>query len=111
VNSLQGQSDQLVNFAVFYEQGPFQARVSYAYTGEAKTAISATDASGRSDRYDKATNTVDTQARFRLNDRFELMGEVRNLTNENKVNLTGADIYRDVSFYGRQFWIGTNFKF
>ena len=40
-----------------------------------------------------------------------LIGEVRNATNEEKINYTGNDIYRDVSFYGRQFWIGTTFKF
>ena len=111
VDALQGQSDTLFNFALFYEQGPFRARASYAYIGEAKTAISATDATGRSDRFDKATNTVDTQARYTVNDRFELVGEVRNLTNENKVNYTGNNIYRDVSVYGRQLWFGTTFKF
>jgi TonB-dependent receptor len=111
VNELQGQSETLLNVALFYERGPFRARASYAYIGEAKTAISATDVTGLSDRFDKATNTVDTQARYTLSDRVELIGEVRNLTNENKVNYTGANIYRDVSFYGRQLWIGATLKY
>lgn len=111
VNELQGQSETLVNVALFYEQGPFRVRASYAHIGEAKTAISATDVTGLSDRFDKATNTVDTQARYTLSDRVELIGEVRNLTNENKVNYTGANIYRDVSFYGRQLWIGATLKY
>jgi TonB-dependent receptor len=109
VNELQGQSDFLFNLALFYEQGPFRARAAYAHIGEAKTSVSSTDP--LQDRIDKATNTVDTQARWTINDRIELIGEVRNLTNEEKVNYTGARIYRDVSFYGRQLWLGTTFKF
>jgi TonB-dependent receptor len=111
VDQLQGQSDFLFNFALFYEQGPFRARAAYAHIDEAKTSISATDLSGRSDRIDKATNTVDTQVRWTLSDNFELIGEVRNLTDEDKVNYTGANIYRDVSFYGRQLWFGASYKY
>ncbi|MBI1188601.1 MAG: TonB-dependent receptor [Alphaproteobacteria bacterium] len=111
VDFLQGQSDTLFNFALFYEDGPFRARVAYAYIGEAITSASSTDATGLSDRYDRETNTVDLQARYTISDNFELIGEVRNATNEDKVNLTGADIYRDVSEYGRQIWFGTTFRY
>jgi iron complex outermembrane recepter protein len=111
VDELQGQSNFLFNLSVFYEQGPFRARVSYAHIGEAKTAISATDATGLSDRYDGATNTFDFQSRFTLNERVELVGEVRNLSDEFKVNYTGNGLFRDVSYYGRQFWVGASFNF
>jgi TonB-dependent receptor len=111
VDVLQGQADVLGNLAVFYEQGPFRARAAYSYVGEAFTNVSATDLTGTTDRYDAALGTIDLQARYTINDRFEIIGEVRNATNEEKINYTGNDIYRDVSFYGRQFWIGTTFKF
>lgn len=111
VDVLQGQADRLANVAIFYEQGPFRARAAYAYVGEAFTNVSATDVTGVTDRYDAALGTLDLQARYTINDNFELIGEVRNATNEEKINYTGNDIYRDVSFYGRQFWIGTTFKF
>jgi len=111
VDVLQGQADTLGNIALFYEQGRFRARAAYAYVGEAFTNVSATDLTGVADRYDAATSTLDLQARYTINDRFELIGEVRNATNEEKINYTGNDIYRDVSFYGRQFWIGTTFGF
>ncbi|MFY7977984.1 MAG: TonB-dependent receptor [Brevundimonas sp.] len=111
VDVLQGQADRLANVAIFYEQGPFRARAAYAYVGEAFTNVSATDVTGVTDRYDAAIGTLDLQARYTINDNFELIGEVRNATNEEKINYTGNDIYRDVSFYGRQFWIGTTFKF
>ncbi|MDX5394258.1 MAG: TonB-dependent receptor, partial [Caulobacteraceae bacterium] len=111
VDLLQGQSDFLFNMAVFYEQGPFRARASYAHIGEATTSVSATDVTGLSDRIDDATNTVDVQARYALANGVELIAEVRNLTDEIKVNRTGNGVYRDVSFYGRQFWIGASAKF
>jgi TonB-dependent receptor len=111
VDVLQGQADVLGNLAVFYEQGQFRARAAYSYVGEAFTSVSATDLTGTTDRYDAALGTIDLQARYTINDRFEIIGEVRNATNEEKINYTGNDIYRDVSFYGRQFWLGTTFKF
>lgn len=111
VDLLEGQSDFLFNMAVFYEQGPFRARASYAHIGEATTSVSATDVTGLSDRIDDATNTVDVQARYALANGVELIAEVRNLTDEIKVNRTGNGVYRDVSFYGRQFWIGASAKF
>lgn len=96
---LQGQADFLANLAVFYEQGPFRARATYAYVDELFTS---------STRKDTETNNLDLQARYQLFDRVELIAEVRNATNEEKVNLTGAnfDVFRDISRYGRQFWIG-----
>lgn len=111
VDMLQGQSDFLFNMALFYEQGPFRARASYARIGEATTSVSSTDATGDSDRIDEATDTVDMQARYTLANGVELIAEVRNVTDENKVNVTGTGIYRDVSFYGRQFWLGASAKF
>lgn len=111
VDELQGQSPILVNVAVFYERGPLRARLAYAYIGEARTSVSAADASGLSDRYDRATNTIDTQLRYAVSDRVELIGEVRNLTNEDKVNFTGPGVYRDVSIYGRQGWLGASYRF
>ncbi|MBC7167679.1 TonB-dependent receptor [Phenylobacterium sp.] len=111
VDMLQGQSDFLFNLALFYEQGPFRARASYARIGEATTSVSSTDATGVSDRIDEATDTVDMQARYTLSNGVELIAEVRNVTDENKVNTTGDGVYRDVSFYGRQFWIGASAKF
>lgn len=111
VEDLQGQSGMLINLSLFYERGPLRARAAYAYIGEAKTSISASDVTGRSDRYDRATNTIDTQARYAINERMEVIAEVRNLTNEDKVNYIGPGIYRDVSFYGRQGWIGASYRF
>ena len=92
-------------------RGAFRARASYAHIGEATTSVSATDATGLSDRYDEATNTLDIQGRYTLANGVELIAEVRNVTDEDKVNFTGNGVYRDVSFYGRQFWLGASARF
>ncbi len=101
-DGLQGQSDFLANVALFYEQGPFRARAAYAFIDQYGTG---------GGRFDKATNTLDLQARYTFSNRFELIGEVRNATDENKVNYTNNNIYRDVSFYGRQFWLGATLSY
>jgi iron complex outermembrane recepter protein len=112
---LTGQADFLANFALFYEQGPFRARATYAYVGETPTAINPASAAidpGRPNRLDGETNQLDLQARLDLSNGFELIGEVRNATNEDKINYFGPklDIVRDYNSYGRQFWIGVAFK-
>jgi len=104
---LQGQAQELGNFALFYEQGPFRTRVTYAYYGDIYTAINANDPN--QNRYDKPFNQVDLQARWDFA-RFELIGEVRNLTDENRVNYQTGGLARDLNFFGRQFWVGVAFK-
>jgi iron complex outermembrane recepter protein len=52
------------------------------------------------------------QARLDLRNGFEIIGEVRNATNEDKINYFGPNlnIVRDYNSYGRQFWIGVAFR-
>jgi len=121
---LQGQAQFLGNVALFYEDGPLQARATYAYIGEYVTATSfgAATLNGlatqrvNNERFDAPTRTLDLQARYSVLENLELIGEVRNFTGENKVNYfndatTGVEYIRDISTYGRQFWIGAAFKY
>ena len=111
LSRLPGQAEFLGNVAVFYEAGGFRARLSYAYTGEYSTAVSAT--SPASDRTEGDFQQLDAQLRYALGERLELIGEVRNLSDERRINFTGAgqDVARDVNQFGRQFWIGAAMKF
>ncbi|MFN3591361.1 MAG: hypothetical protein ACK4TG_04155, partial [Thermaurantiacus sp.] len=54
----------------------------------------------------------DAQARWRATKRLEVIGEIRNLTNQERLNLTGPnqDIARDINRFGRQYWIGAAFS-
>lgn len=110
LDQLPGQARFLANAAIFYEQGPVRARLTYAHVGKHKTSVSAGNPAA--DRTEAAFNTFDFQARLRATSRIEVIGEVRNLTNQERLNLTGPDqdIGRDINRFGRQFWIGAAFS-
>ncbi|MDC7677806.1 TonB-dependent receptor [Asticcacaulis machinosus] len=94
------------NLAVFYEDGPLKARVSYAYTGERYTSFSTSDPA--TNRYDKPFKQVDLTARYNLG-RAQIIGEVRNLTDEHRENYDQYGV-RDLNYFGRQLWLGVAFK-
>lgn len=116
IDFLPGQSDFLGNLAVFYERDGFRARVSYAYVGDAHSSVGA--AAGN-DRILMASHQVDLQARYAVNDRIEVIGEVRNLIDDEKITfgrIAGPggglrEVATDVSFYGRQLWAGVAMRF
>lgn len=104
------QSEWLANLAVFYESGPFEAHLSYAFVSEATVQVGETSAA---DQVQAASHQLDVQLRLNLTNRMRLTAEVRNLTDEDKRTLTGArrDILRDHSIYGRQFWVGAAIRY
>ncbi|MNH83954.1 Ferripyoverdine receptor precursor [compost metagenome] len=104
------QSEWLANLMVFYERGPFEAYVSYAYVGDARTTIGPTPAE---DSLLLANHQTDLQVRYHLRPGVRLTAEVRNLTGQDKRAMTGPDaaILRDFSVYGRQFWLGVSFRY
>jgi TonB-dependent receptor len=110
LDQLPGQADFLANAAIFFESGWFRARLSYAHIGRFKTGVNA--ANPAADRTDAPFDQFDAQVRAAIGDRVEIIGEVRNLTNQQRLNLTGPnqDIARDINRFGRQFWIGAAFK-
>ncbi len=109
LDQLPGQADFLANAAIFFERGPLRARLAYAHVGPHKTAVN--PANPALDRTEAGFDQFDAQARIRLHQRVELIGEVRNLTNAERLNLTGPnqDIARDINRFGRQFWLGAAF--
>lgn len=110
LDQLPGQADFLANAAIFYEQGPVRARLSYSHVGRLKTAVNASNPAA--DRSDAAFDTFDFQARIRATSNIEVIAEVRNLTRQQRLNFTGPnqDIGRDINRFGRQFWIGAAFS-
>ena len=103
------QSDWLFNLMLFYEKGPVGAYLSHAYVGDARTVVGATP---DLDEVLLASNQVDLQFRYRLRPNLRLMGEIRNLTGQDKRTMTGPDavILRDLNMYGRQLWFGMSIK-
>lgn len=94
------------NTALFYEDGPFKARATYAKVGKQYTAISESDP--LANRYDTAFQQLDLQARVTLG-AVDIIAEARNLTNERRRNFDGYGT-RDENSFGRQFWLGAAFR-
>jgi iron complex outermembrane receptor protein len=110
LDQLPGQADFLANAAIFYESGPIRARLSYAHVGRYRTAVNPSNPAA--DRTEAPFDQFDVQARWRATQRLEVIGEIRNLTNQERLNLTGPnqDIGRDINRFGRQYWIGAAFS-
>ena len=106
IKQLNQMPNEQANFSVFYEASSFRARLTYAYVGERLTSINQADFT--QNRYDEPFNQLDAQVRYSF-DRFNLIAEVRNLTDEHRVNYSGLG-GMDYNFFGRQFWLGVSIK-
>jgi hypothetical protein len=63
------------------------------------------------DQTTAAFEQIDAQARIKLMDGVEIIGEARNQTNAARLVLTGPNqnIARDINRFGRQYWLGLTF--
>lgn len=111
LDQLLQQADRVANVALFYDRGPFNARITYAYIGPQYVSISTTAA--RDDQYESALSQLDLQARYRLSDRWQVVAEARNVTDQHRETYTGTDLNlaRDLNYYGRQFSVGATFRY
>lgn len=109
LDALPGQADFLANAAIFYESGPVRTRLTFSHVGAFRNSVNASNPAA--DQTTDAYNQLDLQARVRLGERIEIIGEARNLTNAARLVLTGPnqDIARDINRFGRQFWLGAAF--
>ena len=96
------------NAAVFYEKGPFEARVAYNYTGGFLETINQTIPGA--DQFWKWRGTLDAQIRFRVTPNIDLFVEGENLTDSQRIELTGPDrnLLQESAQYGRAFSIGAS---
>ncbi|RKR03694.1 TonB-dependent receptor [Maricaulis maris] len=100
------QPDLTYNLTGFYATEAFEVRVSYNFTDMFLDTMNANNPN--LDEYWEERSQVDLQARFNLTDRFTLIGEVQNLTDQGRRELTGPDaqyLQEDAEF-GRTFWVG-----
>ena len=105
------QPEWAANATIFYEQGAFEGRVAYNYTGEFLETINSSIPSA--DQFWKERSTLDAQIRFRLNDMIEIFAEGENLTNSGRRELTGPDrnLLQEAADFGRGFTLGASVKF
>ena len=98
------------NMSVFYQYGPFESRISYSYTGEYHA-----DFAGNP-RYDDVVGTYDTwdiTARYNVTDNLLVIGEIRNVFDENRFKFTGPgqNLIEDFSEYGKSFFVGASYRY
>ncbi len=100
------QPEWIANAQLFYEQGPFQARVAYNYIGEFLESINGTIPAA--DQFFDDRGQLDAQVRFRLTPRVELFAEGENLTDAGRRERTGPnrDLLQEAADYGRTFSVG-----
>lgn len=94
------------NATIFYENGPFEARLAYNYTGTFLETINQTVPG--SDQFWRWRGTMDAQLRFRVTPNIDLFVEGENLTNSGRIELTGPnrDLLQESARFGRSFSFG-----
>jgi TonB-dependent receptor len=104
-------SKNAYNGTIYYEEGPFQARVSVAYRDKYLTAVPSSynvDVSGK-----KPTTFVDFSMSYKLNDAISLSVEGLNMTNEKDISYTDSTAERLSDYFqsGRQYFVGMRYSF
>jgi TonB-dependent receptor len=105
------QPELLMNASLFYQSGPFEARLIYNHSGEQPTSIDV--GSPILTQWEQTFEQLDLNVNYALSDEVRLVLQGRNLTNEDRVINEGPDQSQiwDFSRFGPQVWLGANVKF
>lgn len=105
------QPEITTNESVYYQRGPFEARVSHNYIGGQLETIN--DANPNSDQYWKGRHVFDASISWRFNDNLTLFAEGQNLSNTGRQEVTGPGrkYLQEWANYGRTYWIGAAMNF
>ncbi|MES2725019.1 MAG: TonB-dependent receptor, partial [Pseudomonadota bacterium] len=111
VTGLFQQPEITTNESVYYQRGPFEARVSHNYIGGQLETIN--DASPNSDQYWKGRHLFDASISWRFNDNLTVFAEGQNLSNTGRQEVTGPGrkYLQEWANYGRTYWIGAAMNF
>lgn len=106
---LRGFSDYLFTSSLTYAWGNFRARADYRYRSD---YIEGLDASATEDEWFSARESFDAEIGYRFNRGLSLFVSGSNLTHRPQVSYTGTKIFpEDVSYSGRKYTIGLEYKF
>jgi TonB-dependent receptor len=105
------QPEITTNESVYYQRGPFEARVSHNYIGGFLETI--VDAVPNSDQYWKGRHSFDASLSWRFTERFTIFAEGQNLSNTGRQEVTGPNQrnLQEWANYGRTFWLGVAANF
>ncbi|WP_226664617.1 TonB-dependent receptor [Microbulbifer aggregans] len=109
---LNNQSKNSYNATVYYENEDWNARLSYAARSDYNTREMGNGRDGNDFEYTEGTTNVDFVAGYNLNDNWKLSLEAINLTNEpNRQMIDSAGRIVVDHTYGRQYYVGAQYKF
>ena len=111
VTGLFQQPDITTNESIYYQRGPFEARVSHNYIGGQLETIN--DANPNSDQYWKGRHVFDASVSWRFNDHMTVFVEGQNLSNTGRQEVTGPNRrnLQEWANYGRTYWVGAAMNF
>lgn len=100
------QPDVTSNESIYYQRGPFEARVSHNYIGGFLETI--VDGVPNSDQYWKGRHLFDASVSWRFNDNFTVFAEAQNISNTGRQEVTGPGqrFLQEWANYGHTYWIG-----
>lgn len=100
------QPDVTSNESIYYQRGPFEARVSHNYIGGFLETIQ--DSVPNSDQYWKGRHLFDASVSWRFNDHLTVFAEAQNISNTGRQEVTGPGqrFLQEWANYGRTYWIG-----
>ncbi|MDY6949188.1 MAG: TonB-dependent receptor, partial [Pseudomonadota bacterium] len=104
------QPDYTMNQTLFYQQGPFEVRLSHNYLGGFLETIN--DTIPNSDQYWMGRRTYDANVTWRYNNALTLFASGENLTATNRRENTGPGqrFLQEIGDYGRTWWVGVTFS-
>jgi outer membrane receptor protein involved in Fe transport len=106
---LPGFSDYLFTSSLSYAWGRFRGRVDYRYRAD---YIEGLEGSVIEDEWFSAREQVDAELNFRLLKGLNLFVTGTNLTHRPQVSYTGSRVFpEDVSYSGRKYTVGLEYKF
>ena len=109
-NRLTGQSKNTVNATLYYEEGPFQARVSTAYRSD--YLLSFPSSNGNSEEGMNATTYLDASMSYDISDNLTFSLEGINLTDEyNDRYVDETNRISDYRHTGREIAVGLRWKY
>lgn len=111
VTGLFQQPDLTTNESIYYQRGPFEARVSHNYIGGFLETIN--DTIPNADQYWKGRHLFDASMSWRFNDHFTVFAEAQNISNTGRQEVTGPGqrYLQEWANYGRTYWLGVAANF
>lgn len=107
-DALEGVAKNSYNATLFYEKGPFAARVSYSWLDD---VVNAVGTAGLATLNDDDFGSLDASVSWQVNDNLSLFANAINLTGEVQRQYVGNHLFGGYTDYGRTWSVGLRVKF